>query len=58
MNARLAAMPDDAYVRPWPLHPQPLPGEALSSHRGLGHDTPCGHEMVRATLAGIQVSVA
>lgn len=31
MNARLAPMPDDAYVRPWPLHPQPLPGEALSS---------------------------
>ena len=31
MNARLAAMPDGAYVRPWPLHPQPLPGEALSS---------------------------
>jgi len=23
-------------------------------HRGLGHDTPCGHEMVRATLAGIR----
>lgn len=23
-------------------------------HRRLGHDTPCGHEMVRATLAGIR----
>ncbi len=31
MNARLAPMPDGAYVRPWPLHPQPLPGEVLSS---------------------------